>query len=73
MTKQVAEIYIVNPKVQYNPNPETAQGNSTSWGLVKACLANGPKTRKVLQDVLQDRNHTPFIGYCIRRKWLVEK
>ena len=73
MPKLVAEIYVVNPKVSYNPNPDTAQGNSTSWGLVKTMLADGPKTRKVLEDGLKDRNHTPFIGYCIRRKWLVEK
>jgi len=69
----IAEQYTVNDKKQYNPNPETAQGNSTSWGIVKACLANGPKTRKVLEQALVERNHTPFIGYAIRRGWLVEK
>ena len=70
-TQKIQVSYKINPKVNYNPNPNTAQGNSTSWGIVQTMLANGAKTQAVLQAGLAKRNHTPFIGYAIRRGWLV--
>lgn len=57
----------------YNVRPNTAADNSATWELVKATLAanEGTATRAALQDAVKARNHVSFIGYAIRRGWLV--
>lgn len=57
----------------YNVRPGTAQDNSRSWQAIQACLqANGgTATRAQLHAAVSQYNHVPFVGYCIRRAWLV--
>ena len=69
---QLTTKLVVNAKKQYNPSPSTAQNNAQSWATVQGALAKGPQTRQQLQTLLQTQhNHAPFIGYAIRRGWLV--
>lgn len=63
---------IVNPKKPYNPSANTAQGNATTWATIQKALKKGPQTRKQLTTlVTAQHNHAPFIGYAIRRGWLI--
>lgn len=65
---------LVNSKKVYRPAANTAQGNVASWELVQKALKKGPQTRLQLEALLtKERNHKPFIGYAIRRGWLIAK
>jgi len=59
----------------YKPQANSMQNNNNSWGLVQAAFAaNGKQTYGTLVTALRDQaNHGNFIGYCIRRGWLVTK
>lgn len=62
----------VNAKKAYKPSANSAQDNDKSWDVIKKELAKGPKTRAHLEATLKKEcNHKPFVGYCIRRGWLV--
>lgn len=57
----------------YNVRPGTAQDNARSWAAVQAVLAEkgGAATRGDIVTAVQQFNHAPFVGYAIRRGWLV--
>lgn len=57
----------------YNVRPGTAQANDRSWQAIQACLATngGQATRAQLQQAVAPYNHGPFVGYVIRRGYLV--
>lgn len=57
----------------YNVRPNTASDNAATWALLQGALtaAGGKLTRAELQAVAQQRNHVNFVGYAIRRGWLV--
>lgn len=61
--------YVLGKK--YGVRENTAQGNMESWGVLVQALSGGPQTRAQLESVLAPRNHKPFVGYCIRRGWLI--
>lgn len=56
----------------YNVRPGTAQANDRSWAAIQAALqaAGGQCDRAALQKAVEQFNHVPFVGYCIRRGWL---
>jgi len=63
---------VVNPKLAYRPAANTAQNNTQSWATVTAALAKGPQTYGQLQTLLATaHNHSPFVGYAVRRGWLI--
>lgn len=57
----------------YNVRTGTAQANDRSWQAIQAVLAanGGQATREQVQAAVAPYNHVPFVGYCIRRGWLV--
>lgn len=58
----------------YAPRATTAQGNATTWAAIQAAMAanGGNCTMAQLQQAVAPYNHAPFIGYCLRRGWLVQ-
>ena len=59
----------------YNVRPNTAADNSATWALLQGVLkaGGGTATRAELQAAALQRNHVSFVGYAIRRGWLVPK
>lgn len=58
----------------YNVRPNTAQDNAATWQAICAALQAAPGntlTRQQLHEVAAQRNHVPFVGYCMRRGYLV--
>ena len=66
---------VINTKKPYTPNVNTAQNNAASWAVIQGALKGGkPVTRLALTQLLATQcNHAPFVGYAIRRGWLVTK
>lgn len=57
----------------YNVRNGTAQDNSRSWAAIQSVLATkgGAATRADLVAAVTNFNHAPFVGYAIRRGYLV--
>lgn len=57
----------------YNVRPGTAQDNARSWDAIQAVLKEkgGQATRADLVAAVTPFNHIPFVGYAIRRGYLV--
>lgn len=55
----------------YKVREGTAQGNDLTWAAIAAALQQGPQSRAQLENVAAQRNHKPFVAYCIRRGWLI--
>lgn len=57
----------------YNVRAGTAQDNSRSWAAIQAVLqqAGGQASRAAIVAAVTPFNHAPFVGYAIRRGWLV--
>ena len=54
--------------------PNTLNGNAETWAVVAAHItANGPATKAALIAAVQTARggHGDYVGYAIRRKWLV--
>ena len=58
----------------YNVRPNTARNNAAVWQAIQAALAanGGTATMAQLTAACQPHNNTPFVGYCLRRGWLVQ-
>lgn len=59
----------------YKPQASSMQNNANSWALVQAAFkANSSQTIGGLTSVLvKQANHGNFVGYAIRRGWLLPK
>lgn len=69
---QLAQLLVVGKA--YNVRPNTAANNAATWQLLVSTLqANGgTATFAALQQVAQaQRNHASFVGYVVRRGYLV--
>lgn len=57
----------------YNVRNGTAQDNARSWEAIQAVLTSkgGQATRADLVEAVTKFNHAPFVGYAIRRGYLV--
>ena len=63
---------LIASKKPYKPAKNTAQENTVTWATIQEALAKGPQTRAALETLVKEKhNHKPFIGYAIRRGWLV--
>ena len=71
--KATAKVTISKTGAKYSPSAASAQNNKDSWDTLKNALKQ-PQTLGSLQATLKaQHNHAPFVGYCIRRGWLVAK
>lgn len=70
-------VLVVTPAgKKYNPSAASAQNNAQSWGTVQAAIkaGKGTATMGALQLLCATQhNHSPFVGYAIRRGWLAVK
>lgn len=70
---QATDVLAISKK-PYRPSATSAQGNDQSWEIVKKMVSKGKCTRLDLEKALaEQRNHKPFVGYALRRGWLVAK
>ena len=69
----LAQVFTLAGAKAYNVRPSTAQDNARSWQAIQQCIqANGGQaTRAQLNAAVAPFNHTPMVGYCIRRGWVV--
>ena len=68
--KATAKIALTKAGQNYKPKANSAQANATTWATIQGALAK-PQTVGSLQALCATQhNHSPYVGYCIRRGWL---
>ena len=57
----------------YKPSANSDQANAETWALIQGALAKPQTVAELIAVCKAERNHAPFVKYCIRRGWLAAK
>lgn len=55
----------------YHPRAGTAHNTQATWASITDALQQGPQTQAQLVAIAKEHGDAPFVGYALRRGWLV--